>query len=323
MSLGLVPYTRLVKTMPRYIIAALAIETRERFLISELTFAHPSPHLIREFVYSSTDDQILVKCALDDPPPTSSESSLTSPNDLTHEFLSPFYFSCGNTTVLDWGRVIPNGYFHSRHEIFPLGFKSIRQEYDELLNCLVDCLCEIDYYSITSPTRRYSTQDLEMPLRSEVRSDIRPLFRITVAWEVGTENKAGIDLESSAHQILTKVYEGKSPQFVWQLILIDRVGLPESPEPHSDLLSTEQEDGMLSGLDSEDDEERILRSQLMELRKQYVKSVSHAQVCIFPPEASSYLVRRSMAKSNLLNLVCIWIRRSSSMIFVSNDSSKE
>lgn len=125
-----------------------------------------------------------------------------------------------------------------------------------------------------------------MPLRSEVRSDIRPLFRITVAWEVGTENKAGIDLESSAHQILTKVYEGKSPQFVWQLILIDRVGLPESPD---DLLTTEQEDGMLSGLDSEDDEERILRSQLMELRKQYVKSVSHAQVCIFPLEAYSYL----------------------------------
>jgi hypothetical protein len=297
MSLGLVPYSRLVKTMPRYIIAALAIETRERFLISELTFAHPSPHLIREFVYSPTDDQISVKSALPldpdqtaaalPPPslPSSSETSLPSLSEAPLDS-SSFYFSCGNTTVLDWGRVIPNGFFHSRHEIFPLGFKSIRQEYDELLNCLVDCLCEIDYYSITSPTRRYSRQELEMPLRSDVKSDIRPLFRITVAWETGGAG-AG-EVTSSNHQILTKVYEGKSPQFVWQLILIDRVGLPgEATEPLGDELLFIEEEGGIAGetmteLESEDDEERVLRSQLMELRKQYVKSVSHAQVLSSP-----------------------------------------
>ena len=38
------------------------------------------------------------------------------------------YFTYGNTVILNWGEIVPNGHFHNRMHIYPLGFKCIRQE---------------------------------------------------------------------------------------------------------------------------------------------------------------------------------------------------
>lgn len=86
MSLGVIPYSRSVKTMPRYIVGRLAEETRERFLISELIFSHPLPQTIKAFVYFSTTDEIKMKCS--SPPEEllhSSEYNLSSLTPIPNE----------------------------------------------------------------------------------------------------------------------------------------------------------------------------------------------------------------------------------------------
>lgn len=250
MSLGMIQHCKSRKLMPRYIVASLAKELRERFLISELIFAHPTPHSIREFYYTS-DDDIQMRCVDSDP----------STNKLV-EFPLNVYFACGNTTIIHWGKIISNGFFHTRNEIYPLGFKAVRQEFDEVLDCLLDCLCEIDCYSHSSPSKRYSKTEIDN-LSFDI-SDIRPLFRITVAWKTGLT-------------YVTKVYEGTTPQNVWKSIKTERVGLSEN------LINEENEnvneiDLNLSEFEEIDDEERTLRDQLMDLRHRYQKAINVTKV---------------------------------------------
>lgn len=254
MSLGLIPYCRSGKSMPRYLVASLAAELRERFLVSGLLFSHPSPSMIRE-IYYSPDEDIRAKCI-------DSEDLLS--NKLVEFCSKSYYFACGNTTVINWGKIISNGHFHSRNEIYPLGFKAIRQEYDELRGCLVDCYCEIDCYSNSDPSKRYSSADLDSPTL-DVRADIRPLFRVTVAWNVDST-------------VMTKVYEGKTPQVVWQLIIREQIGLSDSSTSAG---SVDEPDFNLTDFEDADDEEHILRYHLMELQKQYLKSVNQGKVLKF------------------------------------------
>jgi hypothetical protein len=275
MSLGLLPYSRSVKTMPRYVIAALAVELRERFLISELIFSHPSPQLIREFGYfGSNTTELIMRCC----PPSSPSLDTVAPLPGTDEsgtidWFPKSYFSCGNFTVLNWGKIITNGHFHSRHEIYPLGFKYLRQEYDLVMNCLVDLVCEIDCYSVTDnrPTNLSDCPDTS----STSDQDLRPLFRVIVGWK------------NMQRIVVPKVYEGKRPEAVWHSILSEHIGSlfpPPLCHPLSPLseeleqknaVSEHAESGMPTTADDDmDEEERSLRSQLMGLREQYYASRS-------------------------------------------------
>lgn len=103
--------------------------------------------------------------------------------------LSPCYFAYGNTIVLHWGEIIPTGHFHTRMQLYPVGFRCIRQEVDNRLNRLVDCLCEIDWMIVPSKDKasddklkHLSLQDLATC--AEYRARLRPVFRITVCWMV-------------------------------------------------------------------------------------------------------------------------------------------
>jgi hypothetical protein len=237
-----------------------------------LIFSHPLPHLIREFGYSSMtlpeglsepSKELIMRCCPPSPSVASASVTLPLDDDLTKtnnnttetettddliQFVPNSFFSCGNLTVLNWGQIISNGHFHSHHEIYPLGFKCLRQEYDRGMNCLVDLLCEIDSTSSSSSVTEENKQDL------------RPLFRVTVGWKT-----------ESSMMIVPKVYEGKSPQVVWQSILAEPIGpSPPPPPDESAVPASPDEEGI-------DEEERNLRNQLMELRQRYQITSLHSE----------------------------------------------
>jgi hypothetical protein len=158
------------------------------------------------------------------------------------------YFTLGNITVLDWGKISHDPAFHSATHIYPVGFRCIRQEHDVAMNRVVDCLCEIDSDEDESGKKH-------------------PVFRLTVAWkspkykvdngrgsQVGSP-RADADLEGDAIEkpaeaseevvapkpeeeaekaekaeketSLVRVYEARSPQQAWQAAMLETEGIAD------------------------------------------------------------------------------------------------
>ena len=106
------------------------------------------------------------------PPPPTSLSTLVSekPSETEYDTLhTDSYFTIGNCTILNWGEILINEPgFHTWAQIFPIGFKCLRQEHDLALDRPVDVLLEIDK-------------------TVETMNDVLvvcPLFRISVHWEI-------------------------------------------------------------------------------------------------------------------------------------------
>lgn len=162
MALNLIPNTRLKNMMPRHILALVAQETRERFLVGEMLLLCPYPlDEISSLSWDGTNVKVELKEVTADDglryelrreynwqpngtAPAGDSGVVTAPTSASDDSYCP-YFTYGNTVILDWGQIVTSGHFHNRTQIFPLGFRCIRQEIDIKLNRLVDCLCEIDF----------------------------------------------------------------------------------------------------------------------------------------------------------------------------------
>lgn len=122
------------------------------------------------------------------------------------------FFSFGNITVIEWGTITSNPEFHTQSYIFPIGFCCLRQEKDEFLDTIVDCLCEVDAFYVVDD-RKEVLSELDVAQQEHIIANkaacLIPLFRITVAW-----NKDGGEPE-------IKVYEGKTPQVAWQGAMLE------------------------------------------------------------------------------------------------------
>lgn len=265
MTLGLYPFCRLVKHMPKHLLTALAQETRERFLIAEKLFSCPYPiENIDSFNWDAETHQVVV--AMKDPDhctPCTTDKENHDEFEWTAvtETIPPImsypgpghgdgalglewtksgkynpYFAYGNTVVLNWGQIIPGGHFHNRQQLFPLGFKCVRQELDVKLNRLVDCFCEIDYTIVQSNKestskssgkgaseavhKRIQSASLE-ELVTKHRSLLRPLFRISVAWNYNASTTEDIKRGACDVKTVVKVYEGRTPQLAWQSVMLE------------------------------------------------------------------------------------------------------
>ena len=183
-GLGILHGTRTLRNMPKEHLYDMASESREKLLLAQQLqlglHRGPCAHI------ELKDDQIILSFA--EPASPSSFSFMHS--------VRP-YFAVGNITVLAWGQIVPDVAFHTPTQIYPIGFKCLRQEHDVLYDRIVDCLCEID-----------SVQDGDRHI---------PLFRISVAW-VGEQN-----------QPFVRVYEAKSPQIAWQAAMLEPLGLDSMP----------------------------------------------------------------------------------------------
>lgn len=183
-GLGILQSTRTLRNMLREHLYDMASETREKLLLAQQLQVNLNRGPCSFIEYK--DDQIIL--SFPEPGSPSSVSFMHS--------VKP-YFAVGNITVLAWGQIIPDVAYHTATQIYPLGFKCLRQEHDVFYDRIVDCLCEID-----------SVLDGER---------LVPLFRISVAW-VGDQN-----------QPFVRVYEAKSPQVAWQAAMLEPLGLDSAP----------------------------------------------------------------------------------------------
>lgn len=87
---------------------------------------------------------------------------------LEEDDLDPYYFSCGNHTVIDWGIVLELDNFHTANQIYPLGFRCLRKEHDLELDVIVDCLCEVDAICILKDNQRTYFSELTLEERTMV-----------------------------------------------------------------------------------------------------------------------------------------------------------
>eukprot|EP01035_Chromulina_nebulosa_P019554 gene19554-25453_t len=251
--LGLLPPVKNLKNMSRDQLYLIAMETREKHLISQLVLASNglcdeiryindnafiTYHLnaIKYSLSSTKVPEVLIK-------PDDSESKVSNSQSKTNENL---FFAFGNTTVISWGNINSTTQFHNNKYLIPLGFKCIRQEYDMLLDKIVDCLCEIS--SITETTSSGTTTS--------------PLFRLTVSWQLNN---------GTFHP---RVYEAKSPQQAWQAAMLEKLGSVSDSEDNEllslDLITT-------SKFEDFDEEEKLLRNKIREERRVYFRSLRNEQ----------------------------------------------
>lgn len=183
-EMGIIPGSRSLRSMSREQLYDIAVETREKLLVAQQlqVSLHRGPCSLIEY----KDDQAVLSFAEPYSPISVSNIDTIKP-----------YFAVGNITVLSWGRVIPEEPFHTNYQIYPLGFRCLRQEHDAFYDRIVDCLCEID--SLSDGDR------------------IIPLFRISVAWI----SEQGLPF--------VRVYEAKSPQVAWQAAMLEPLGLDNTP----------------------------------------------------------------------------------------------
>lgn len=188
------------------------------------------------------------------------------------------FFCIGNTTVISWGKVVSLDGFHTEHGIFPLGFRCVRQEHDMGLNCVVDCLLEVDALCKESSGNVLYHSSLASET-NDLKSfaTVEAVFRISVQWILPSCAK------------VVKVYEGKTPNTVWQavkletlgttseipeeLILTKQAGLSEEAERTSLIERDEVRSYILRSSVSIDSDEVALRAQLKEERKNYFKAL--------------------------------------------------
>lgn len=249
--LGLAQPKHSTKTIPIHEMHMMAKEFREKFLVSQLVECYGD----RKITIVRDRDNIRVI-------------------ENEDEKLNNTRFSLGNVTVLSWGKVISAPGFHTVNQIFPVGFKCIRQEHDTLLNKIVDCYCEID-----SVTEKHVNFD------GNVVDVLSPLFRVTLAWQLDSGKTA------------IRVYEGKSPQQAWQSAMLETLGQQPhhmkevSDGPNFLLISLEDakkandeaeqdaETNMQVEQDVEDfdDEELALRAEIRDQRRGYFRALRQEQ----------------------------------------------
>lgn len=243
-ALGLLPYARTIKSMNRQQLHYMAQETREKYLLPlYLLDAQGAELPLSDALISFQEAAAELKKASR---PTEEEGGETDDKDggAANRFLC-----IGNTTVLNWGKIVPHPGFFTATQIFPVGFRCIRQEHDVVLDRVVDCLCEV----LEKPDPAFAGED--------GTSATMPWFRITVAW----------DIEGTP---CLRVYEGTTPREVWQQILLETVGsdgaVPDraiadtNATANGAAASTNGTDGTA---DAEEDE---LRHEVNETRRKYV-----------------------------------------------------
>lgn len=119
-------------------------------------------------------------------------------------------------------------------------------------------------------------QDKEPPLNTSPKAEEKeekevtkverkvPVFRVTVLWDLPQEKQ------------VVRVYEGFTPQQVWQAAMIERIGTKDSDIPME--LDTSEAD-LSPDADGEiDEEETALRKALSDARKKYIKMLKSQQV---------------------------------------------
>eukprot|EP01038_Epipyxis_sp_PR26KG_P006174 gene6174-8504_t len=201
---------------------------------------------------------------------------------MTSMYDQNYYFSVGNTIILDWGIIINYSSFFTVTQIFPIGFKCIRQEHDILLDTIVDCLCEID--GIFESSGELYSEARKSKTLEEMLNEWGPmaaLFRLTVAWKTtdGTHSN--------------RVYEARSPQQVWQAAMlenevttpiIDILTIPKLPSISnlsSGGIANPIDGGFLLSpsyeLEGMDKEELLLRSEVREARRAFFRALRKEQ----------------------------------------------
>ena len=312
MDLGVFPFVRTIRAMPRSLQYLVAEETRERVLVAQRITAHDDPDSIEEF-FIDTDSNLIhakpcpsdavpkifnaycfplvpnAKVRSDDEREADKEVRTTVPEtlgdhhrtlDAIREFGHTYGFAYGNTCIVDFGQIVPSGHFHNRDHLYPLGLKFVRQEHDTVSDRVVDCVCEIDCILHSKPDVYPLRNTTYAQLDAQTRADLRPLFRVTVAWDVGYGQHA------------IRVYEGKSPQLVWQSVLLEPLGTPgndcaeSSTTPLEDAMNKRltqfqtDEDLVIAKpdpLEPMDEEERRLRAEVIELRRLHMRALSAGQ----------------------------------------------
>ena len=251
--LGLAQPKYTTKSLPIHEMHMMANEFREKYLVSQLVEAHGN----RKYDIVRDKDDIRI----------------VNPSGQVDETLNDVKFSLGNITVLSWGKIIPTAGFHTVNQIFPLGFKCIRQEHDTLLNKIVDCYCEID--SITDAVN----------VDGKVSENVVPLFRVTLAWQLDSGKRA------------IRVYEGRSAPQAWQSAMLETLGQQEhhmkdvENGPNFLLISldeakkaNEEAEGdaefsmeVEQDLEEFDEEEESLRNEIRDQRRGYFRALRHEQ----------------------------------------------
>jgi hypothetical protein len=139
------------------------------------------------------------------------------------------FFSCGNITMLSWGKILSTtNDFHTKTQLFPIGLRCLRQEYDEFTSQIIDCFCEIDAIYGNDQLFNDLTEE-EQQLLIGSKTPLIPLFRITVDWGplVGTGSEGGGD---NGNERMIKVYEAKSPQQAWQGVMLEQLSAEDENE---------------------------------------------------------------------------------------------
>ena len=222
-AVGLMPNSKLLSQLTKQQMHENSKENRERLLVSQK---------LQRLNFVCSNDAMVVDGS-EISVPSKDESGAEDPEDL--------FFGFGNTTVLSWGDIVPdNTLFHTKTQLYPLGFKCLRQEHDLLSNVIVDCLCEIlgtDGKSTFDSVDGVNTAD----------ENFSPLFRITVAWivnkmervtggeacsssSVPSDQAAADGVLVTGNRRMVRVYEGKTPQQAWQGVLLESIGCGEDDD---------------------------------------------------------------------------------------------
>ncbi|CAM6000090.1 unnamed protein product [Sphagnum balticum] len=223
-SLGLMPSISQIKNMSRPQHYISAMENREKFLVTQLCGAFPADSYDKVLYFEDSilflrKNEILNEahgdCAARIKEFISSDTEPSYALNTEKRYNTDF-FSLGTVTVIDWGRILPDPSFHTATQIYPLGFKCLRQELDLALNRVIDCCCEV--------------RAAEESVKGELVTC--PLFRISVEWEVpvsrsegAASSRAGGRGVAPEYMKVVKVYEALSPQQAWQAALLETVGL--------------------------------------------------------------------------------------------------
>lgn len=222
-GLGISQSIRTLRAMSKLQLHEISLETREKHLVGQVLYHNPMRGTCTHLSYE--DGHVIATFAHE-------QTSIPA-------HIRPC-FAIGNITVLSWGRISPDSSFHTSTQIYPIGFKCLRQEHDAYYDRVVDCLCEIEAVD-----------------ESGVQV---PFFRISISW-VGEHNQAFV-----------RVYEAKSPQLAWQAAMLETLGIEytETHVPH-DMSAVSSRDLVM------DREEAGLREQIREVRRDYFRALRAEQ----------------------------------------------
>lgn len=310
-SLGLMVFMKNIRSMTREQHYINAIETREKHLLSqqlavcnykcdeiiydndliEIIQRNSSPSKIADNQYNN----VLVANPPDDDENTNqhpeqmtmvTQSSSSSSSTTTLSSNKEYHLSIGNITVLDWGKVTPLSSFHNSLQIYPIGFKCLRQEHDAVLDRVVDCYCEVVGAYEGNETQLIPANSPLFTSNTSLKGtnrNIVPIFRISIAWQIPK-----LPLRSdSVEDVIVRVYEGRTPQQAWQAAMLETIGIsnPVSEQEDAtavvDMLasttSTTDNDALVTTYDEPDEEENELRAKLCDRRRVYFRLIRGEQ----------------------------------------------